>query len=168
MRCLLWLFVLLLGACTVAVPTKPDNYDIAPKATAHLRSPQSVSLVNGYDAESNVQFRLRGGGTLVFERRQLTQTAIAMLTRALEKQGISVTPQAPKTITLQVQPQGLVFQYFRYTGRITLVARLGDAGEVHIPQENLSPMGWTNAFDGAVLFALNDLLEHENFVAYMK
>lgn len=155
-----------LAGCTATVPTKPDNYSVAPKATAHLRPAQSVSLVNGYPAESNLRVRLRGT-TLVLERQKMTDTAIAMLTRALENQGITVTPQAEKTVTLQVQPQGVVFQMFRYTGRINLVAKFGDGKEAHLPQENMSPMGWTNAFDGAVLFALNDLLEHESFVAYM-
>lgn len=161
-----WFLVTLLAGCTVTVPTKPDNYSIAPKAAAHLRSPQSVSLVNGYPTESNLRVKLKGN-TLILERQKMTDTAIAMLTRALENQGISVTPQAEKSITLQVQPQGMVFQMFRYTGRIMLVAKFGDGKEAHLPQENLSPMGWTNAFDGAILFALNDLLEHETFVAYL-
>jgi hypothetical protein len=158
--------LLLLTGCVVTVPTNPDNYKVDPKATAHLRSQGSVALVNGFPDASILRVKLQSN-TFVFDRRQLTETAIAMLTRALEKQGIAVDPESPKKITLRVAPQGMTFQMFRYTGRVMLQARFGDGKEAHIPQESLSPKGWENAFDGAVLFALNDLLEHEYFVAYV-
>jgi hypothetical protein len=157
----------LLAGCTIPVASDPNRYSIEPKTFAHLRAPQAVALLNAYKAESNAEMKLqRSGHTLVVERRQLMETALAMLGRALQQQGYTISPSAPKTITLRVTPTGAMAQAFRYTGRINLEARFGDGTTASIPQENLGAT-WERGFDGAVLFALNDLLEHERFTAYI-
>lgn len=158
--------VALLGGCAVNVGTDPNRFSLEPDATAHLRMPQNVALLNGYKEETKSEYPMPGGNTLVLENKQLTGTAVAMLGRALQKQGYTVSPHAQKTITLRVVPRGYVYQAFRYTGRIMLEAKFGDGTEASIPQENLGAT-WDRGFDGAVLFALKDLLEHERFVAYL-
>jgi hypothetical protein len=156
-----------LSACvTISVPTNPNNYSIEPKAVAHLRAPQSVALKNAYPAEASISFPIQTN-TLVLDQKQLTETAIVMLSRALEKQGIAKSEQAKKTITLRVRAQGYRFQIFRWTGLVILEAQLGDGTVLSYPNENLSGKGYEHAFDGAVLFALNDLLADEKFIAYM-
>jgi hypothetical protein len=150
----------------INVPTNPDNYRIEPKVVAHLRAPQTVALKNAYPAEANISLPIRHN-TLAVEQKQLTETAVVMLSRALEKQGITTSEQAEKRITLRVRAQGYRMQVFRWTGIVILDAELGDGTRISYPNESLSPKGWENAFDGAVLFALQDLLEDERFVAYM-
>jgi len=159
---------LLLGACgmMVNVPTNPDNYSIDPKAVTNLRAPQSVTLKNAYDAETPANMPMRYN-TLVVEQKKLTDTAIVMLSRALEKRGIATSERADKTVTLRIRAQGYRMQTFRWTGQVVLEALLGDGSVISYPNESLSPKGWENAFDGAVLFALNDLLADEKFVAYI-
>jgi hypothetical protein len=169
MRVAAALLSLALGACGIVhtVPTNPNNYSIEPKAVSHLRAPQTVALKNAYAEESTVIFPIQHN-KLSIEQKELTQTAIAMLSRALEKQGITTAEKAEKTVTLRVRAQGYRMQMFRWTGRIILEARLGeDPSPISYPNESLSPKGWENAFDGAVLFALNDLIEDERFVAYI-
>jgi hypothetical protein len=157
-----------LNACgmMINVPTNPDNYNIEPKALAHLRAPQTVALKNAYPGEANASMPIQHN-TLVVEQHKLTETAIVMLRRALEKRGIATAEQAQKTITLRVRAQGYRMQMFRWTGKVMLESQLGDGTTISYPNESLSPKGWENAFDGAVLFALNDLLADEQFVAYM-
>lgn len=157
-----------LGGCGVVttIPTNPNNYDIEPKAVAALRAPQSVALKNGFPQEEKMTMKLEHN-FLVVEQRKLTDTAIAMLGRALEKQGITVSEAADKTLTLRVNARGYVMQFFRWTGQVLLETRLGDGTLVSNPSENLSGKGFEHAFDGAVLFALNDLLADERFTAYM-
>lgn len=150
----------------ISVPTNPDNYSIDPKAVAQLRAPQSVALENAYPVELPAAMPMRNN-TLVVEQQKLTETAIVMLSRALEKQGIAVSPQGDKTITLRVRAQGYRMQMFRWTGQVILETKLGDGTIISYPNESLSPKGWENAFDGAVLFALNDLLSDDRFVAYV-
>lgn len=157
-----------LGGCGVVttIPTNPKNYDIEPKAVASLRAPQSVALKNGFPQEEKATMKIEHN-FLVVEQRKLTDTAIAMLGRALEKQGITVSEAAEKTLTLRVNARGYVMQFFRWTGQVLLETRLGDGTLISNPSENLSGKGFEYAFDGAVLFALNDLLADERFTAYM-
>lgn len=165
--CLLALPVVLgVAACTVSVPTNPHHYDIEANALSRLRAPQAVVLSNAYPGEANATLKLRGA-ELVLDQKQLTDTAIAMLSRAMEKQNIAVSAEAPKSIALRVRVRGVRMQPFRWTGIVILEAQFGDGTSTSIPNENLSGLGWEEAFDGAVLLALNDLAENEKFVAYM-
>ncbi len=167
-------FTLLLAGCAVEVPTNPGTFDVAPEKVSHLqRGKGALSLTNGYSAEAKSNMRMGSGVTWVIDQQRLTDTAIVMLTRALEKQGIEMREQSPKTLALQVQvlrvrmvrhPFSPVAQT---TAGIALQARFGDGSESRIEAENMSPMGGQRAFDGAVLFALNELLEDEKFVSYM-
>jgi hypothetical protein len=150
----------------VNVPTNPNNYSIEPKRVAHLRAPQSVALKNAYPEEASARFPIPSA-TLVVEQKQLTETAIAMLGRALAKQGIASSEQAEKTITMCVRAVGWTAQPFRWTGKVILEAQLGDGAVISYPNEYLSGWSGERAFDGAVLFALNDLLADERFIAYM-
>jgi len=150
----------------VVVPTNPNNYSIEPGAVAKLRTSRSVVLRNGYTEPAPCEMPMRHN-TLVVDQKQLTDTGIAMLARALQKQGIATVQQADNSVTLRVRAQGYAAQPFRWTGKVLLEAQLGDGTLISYPNESLSPKGWENAFDGAVLFALNDLLADERFVAYM-
>ena len=157
------------SACGVmhTVPTDPNHYNIKPETVTHLRASQSVALKNAYPAEASVSLPMPYSQSLVVEQKQLTETAIAILGRALEKQGIAKSGQTEKTITLRVRARGYTSQPFRWTGKIILEAQLGDSTVISYPQENLSGHSMGRAFDGAVLFALNDLLADEKFIAYM-
>ena len=165
---------LLLAGCAVEVPTDPGAFDVKPEKLTHLeRGKGALSLVNGYSSEAKANLRMGSGVTWVVDQGRLTDTAIIMLTRALEKQGIESREQSPKSVALRVQAMRarLVRIPFSPVGQITatvaLEARFGDGTATRIEAENMSPMGGQRAFDGAVLFALNDLLDDEKFVAYM-
>jgi hypothetical protein len=166
-------FILLAG-CAVNVPTDPGAFDVQPDKVKHLqRGKEALSLVNGYSSEAKANLRLQGGVTWVVDQGRLTDTAIIMLTRALEKQGIEMRDQSPKSVALQVQVMRVRMvrhpfsPIMQTTATVALQARFGDGTASRIEAENMSPMGGQRAFDGAVLFALNDLLEDEKFVAYM-
>ena len=167
-----FLFLLLVG-CAVEVPTDPGAFDVAQDKLANLRRGQAVSLVNDYAGEAKANLRLRGGVTWIIDQQRLTETAIIMLTRALEKQGLEPRDQSDKTIALRVQVMRVNLHrpafspVMQTTAMVALQASFGDGTTTRIEAENMSPMGGQRAFDGAVLFALNDLLEDEAFVAYM-
>jgi hypothetical protein len=94
-----------------------------------------------------------------------------MLWRALEKQGLAITSQSGKTVTLKVyQPNALMQVYIGFANtyaRVALDAEFGDGTRTTVLGENRSPAGAPRAFDGAVLFALNKLIVDEKFVAYL-
>lgn len=177
MRLLLYLTAALLvaglGACaqTIPIPTNPATFDVAPEHLSRLRSPQSVSLLNAYSGEEKTSLRV-GQHTWVFDVVQLTDTAIAMLDRAMEKRGLSTSMKAEKKVTLKLRVVGANFSLPmlflpQSTVSVDLDATLGDGTKIAVSAENTSPAGGQRAVDGAVLFALNGLLEDERFVAYM-
>lgn len=161
------------AACATDVATDPDTFRVEPTRASHLRSPQVIALKNAYQTEDKRQFQAGMGHTWTVEQRQLTDTAIAMLSRPLQRQGIAVLAHADRSITLSVQATEATVHTNPFSpiahsnARILLVARLGDGTDVLLPADNHSPLGPQRAFDGAVLRALNELLADQKFVAYM-
>ena len=107
----------------------------------------------------------------MLDQEQFTDTAIAMLGRALEKQGVKVAPSADKVVTLRVRVLGAGLRAYPFvavsSARVGLEANLAGGGEFYVESENGSPGGASRAFDGAVLFTLNQLLEDPKFAAYL-
>jgi hypothetical protein len=165
------LVLALLSGCTIPIASDPQTFNLEAGRLVHLRTPQTVALTNAYPAQTNFEVKMTSGHTWVFDLKQLTDTGIAMLRRGMEKHGMTVGPSAEKTIELRVRVTGARMQGFapapQTTGRVLLEARLGDGTTIPITADNTSPAGASRAFDGAVLFALNQLIIQNGFVAYM-
>ncbi len=164
--------LILAGCVSVGIPTDPDAFSVEIKAVAHLRPAQAVALINGYDSEAKEELKVHPWVTWVFDVRRLTDTAITMLRRPLEKHAITLDAQAGKTITLRVHGmRGHVVTlppYAHTVAHLRLDAQFGDGTRAVIDATNGAPMAnHQRAFDGALLFALNKLLIDEQFVAYM-
>jgi hypothetical protein len=85
-----------LAACGGEIVTSPDAVRIEPFWVAQLRAPQSVVLSNGLS--NPVKYQIRNESiTWELDARQLTDTAIVMLRRALDAQGIRPGAQPDKT-----------------------------------------------------------------------
>jgi hypothetical protein len=165
--------VLGLGACTgFATPntSNPDRFSLEASAVAHLRGPQTVKITNAYPGPAVVQFRV-GRVTLDQDQHQYTDTAIVMLSRALEKHGIGKSEDAGKAVELRVRLAGgrvggRVISP-EYHGRVVIEAQFGDGTATLHPGSDMSPGGWARAFDAAIVVALRGLVAEEKFVAYM-
>lgn len=186
------------------VPTDLGAFQLRPDELAHLQPGQAVSLANGsprnkrngqpIKARVNVYGDLSHGGgkgfghternvvlgSFTLDQDQLTETAIIILARALEKQGIQRRDQAEKTITLSLRPVRM--EKNGMTGcaacalthgpnRVVLAveARFGDDSATTFEVLHEWPVmgGGRQAFDEAVPFALSRLLADEKFVAYL-
>ena len=162
--------VLLLTACTVAVPTNPKSFDVPDGTAAELRPPQPVSLRNAHLVETVVKVN-NGTPAWSSDLRQLTDTAIAILTRAMAKQGASVAPQAEKFVTLRVHSVhavlGGVIIAPRGEARLILEATYPDGSSTSVDALNTAMYSGQNALDGAVMLAVSDLLRHPAFLASM-
>ena len=156
---------------SVDIPTDASTFNVEPQRLAHLKPhQQSIVLRNGYSGSNKVSYKINNV-SWVLDQEQFTNTAIAMLGRALEKHGVKVAPSAEKVITLRVRVLGAGLRIYPFVGvasaRVGLEANLAGVGEFYVESVNGSPGGATRAFDGAVLFTLNQLLEDPKFVAYM-
>lgn len=163
--------VLLAGCISVEVPTDASTFNVDPQRLAHLKlQQQTVALRNGYAGSEKVNYKINNV-TWVLDQEQFTNTAIAMMGRALEKQGVKVSPSADKVVTLRVRVLGAGLRTYPFvavaSARVGLEVNFAGGGEFYVESENGSPGGATRAFDGAVLFTLNQLLEDPKFAAYM-
>jgi hypothetical protein len=154
----------LASGCALEIPTSPDTFSVEPERLAHLRQPQSVDLVNGYSAPSTIEIR-QSPHTLIIDRMQLTETAIAMLGRALRKHGIAAGPGGDKKITLRIV-RAAVVSAPSAPAQAILEAQFGDGTMTTVAADNRG-FSAPRALDGAVLFTLNQLLNDPKFVAYM-
>lgn len=166
------LLVSAVAACgTILVQTDPDTFSVAPAAVSHLRGPQTVALINAYETPTEVVIFRKSGSSWNTDLKELTNTAIAMLGRAMEKQGIRVAPQADKTLTLRVHQVSIGMYGMniapQFPAKLVLEVRYLDGTKTSVEAMNVAPYSQTRAIDGAVLFALNDLVRHEQFVAYI-
>ena len=166
------LFAAALAGCgQFPIQTDASTFSIEPAAVAHLRAQQAVALKNGYAAPAQANMPQGRGQIWTSDLKQLTETAISMLGRALEKQGIRIAPEAEKTVTLRVHElrAGMygVMIHPRVRAMLVLDAQYADGATTSVHALNTSPMGAPRAIDGAVLFALNDLVRNEQFVSYV-
>ena len=165
----------MLAGCAVQVDTSPDTFSLETARVSELRGPQALALHNAYNTPAleyagNQQFGV-GNTTWRFDARQMTNTAMVMLQRALANGAITVAPAADKEITLRVRVAGgrirAIAPWSEVTGYVILDATLGDGSVVSVKADNNSPMGHQRAYDGAILFALNHLLVDRRFVDYV-
>lgn len=162
------------GCGAVDVPTSANTFSIEPASAAHLRGAQPVALKNGYKEAAVRGIGAGKGQTWRVDQKQLTDTALAMLTRAVEQQGVKTSAEAEKSVTLLVRATHGFIQTRAFSpvpqsnASVVLEVEFGDGTQAFIRADNNSPMGVQRAFDGAVLFALNKLLVHEKFVTYVR
>src|SRR6185503_15074222 len=166
------LLACLLGSCSTDPSSDPNRFSLAQGEVAHLRAPQRLTLRNAYTAPAVKQVQA-GLIPLEFDQKQFTDTAIAVLSRAMEKHGIQVAPQGEKTVTLRVRgPTNLRMRgglgATSRTVRLELDAEFGDGTRTSLEAEETTGGEFTRAMDGAVLVALKDLVADEKFLAYMQ
>jgi hypothetical protein len=145
------------------MPTDPGAFSVEAAATSHLRSPQLVTIINGYSAPMLVPTMSK---LVDADLKMVSETAAIMLGRALQAHGIGVAAEAPKTITLRISNLNLSGAPALPVASITLHAQFGDDTASSIAVQNRG-FSAPRAVDGAILFALNRLVLDEAFVAYI-
>jgi hypothetical protein len=158
-----------LGGCAGANSSLGDRFELEPVDVSALRAAQSIALGNGYAyASTHVVNQY-----VTLDESEFTDSTIAMLSRALEKQGIRVAPDAKKSVTLRVRMDSHVLRIPhifapQYYATITLEATLGNGAKLEETAQDMSPGGWGRATDAASVLALKYLVKNEKFVAYLK
>ena len=161
-----------LAGCGGTIYTDPNAVNLEPARLSHLRSPQTITLING--VANATRHEIRQGDEVKWEldTRQLTDTAVETLRRGLQKQGIRDTGQSAKRLTLRVTMRGAYAQFVPAptvlsSARITLEVDFGDGTSTWVDGRNGSAFGVQRAFEGAIQVALTVLLSDPQFVAYL-
>ncbi len=158
-----------LGGCASPNASVGDRFELEPADVSGLRAVEPVALRNGYTyASTHVVNQY-----VTLDEREFTVSAIAMLSRALERQGVRVVPNAKKHVTLRVHMDRHVLRMPhvfapQYYATITLEATLGDGTKLEENAQDMSPGGWGRATDAASLLALKYLVKNDKFAAYLK
>jgi hypothetical protein len=159
----------LAGCANPDVRTNPNTFSVEPAALSQLRRPQTVALNNAYETETKVPLMFNKVRRMA-DLKQHTDTAIVMLRRAMEKQGITVAQQAEKTMVLRLRPIRVHVQlhvlHNQTDAAMFLEVEFGD-GTTTTTRGQKTSSAAESAFDGAILDTLNRLLTDEKFVAYM-
>ena len=161
----------MLAGCGGEIVTNADTLSIEAFRVARLRTPQTVTLNNGLT--SPVKHQIKSPDvTWEVDARQLTDTAIVMLRRALEKQGIKAAAQAEKSATFRIQVRGGMGMFVPVptvaaSARLSLHADFGDGTATSVDGEGGSAFGMQPAYEGAIQNALHRLLIDPAFLAYM-
>jgi hypothetical protein len=148
--------------CTTTVRTSPDSLKLEPGAVSHLPA-RPVTLVNGHTSETQLKFSTPAY-TLIVEPKQMTDTAIEMLRRALPSPGKG----AAKRVVLRVHSPRQAAPYPTPGLTITLDADYADGTRSQVTGQGYSALGATRSFEAALVQALNQLVGDARFVAYMK
>ena len=161
----------MLAGCGGEIVTSPDALSIEPFRVKDLRAPQAVTLGNGLTSPAKHQIKTPDI-TWEVDARQLTDTAIVMLRRALEQRGIKAAPQAGKAVTFRIEVRGGMGMFVPAptvvaSARLTLHADFGDGTATRVDGEGGSAFGMQGAFEGAIQNALHRLLIDPAFLAYM-
>ena len=98
--------------------------------------------------------------------RQFTGSALAMLERRLQHDGIVAEPGSPKTISLRVKDMSVIPSAFIVRVVLTVEAELGDGARRAFRTRDGSPDA-QRALDSAIALALSELVSDEQFIAYV-
>jgi len=163
------LLSLALSACVTVFQTRPDALWIPDGAAAKVRAPQTISLQNAYASETVVKIYQGQGVTTTADLKQLTDTSMTVLTRALAKRGVKVTPQARKSLTLRVHSAalGVAPGYPLAFGSVKLEVTYPDGTGISLSGGYKSVYNTDNVIDNSILRAVLDLLQHSDFLAYV-
>ncbi|HEX7742025.1 MAG TPA: hypothetical protein VF442_06280 [Sphingobium sp.] len=161
-----------LSACgTITVVTDSGAYSV-PGNAATPPAGTSVALLNGYsqDAVKMVANRIQ------LDLRQVTDTAIRMMQRHLERNGVKVDQNAPKKVTLKVVNASMYYVPIPFAEKwrtnLDLEAVLGDGTSTSVRAENSAPVAFRGqvvlqrSVEGATMFAVSDMLRDKRFQAY--
>jgi len=152
----------------------PTSVSVPDGAAQRLRGGQQIAIKNAYDAPTKlivgtVRNPLMGHpSVLEADLHEFTDTAISVLERRMEKDGITMDAEAKKSITLRVRRMSATNPYGNARVSVTLEAALGNGTKTTYQRDHETAwVGWSPAFDGAVLKAVIALLHDVEFLAYV-
>jgi len=159
---------LALGAagCITRVQSDPTTFDVRQDATPRMRGHQSLTISNAYAAPTVVVAYRRDKSSIEVDLRDFTETAVGMMERRLRKDGIDLAPAAAKSVTLRVKNVSVLSDGFAMLSTITMEAELGNGAKRTLRIKNNSTSA-QRALDGAMVRGVTQLLNDEQFLAYV-
>lgn len=161
---------LFLSACSVSHTPKPVAVDIALESEA--AKDVSVNVVNVQEDATKKRIGRAGFGTMYGDLKTWSETAVTLVKTTLEKQGVSISESAPKTLKLSVTDAlldvaGVEFVAALPRCKVSLNVETGDGYTQTYAESNkaLSPPG---ACDKAMTSVVSLMMKDQNILDYLQ
>lgn len=168
---ILGLIALLAGCGTYTVVPDPGAYSVRDQ-TMRLKRGTSIALLNGHPQQEMVMVADR----MQVDARQVADTAISIMRRHLQRNGVTVDPNAPKKVTIRLASATMSYLAIPFAERwrttLELEATMGDGRRASARGENNAPAAFRGqlaiqrSLEGAVLFAVTELLDDPELEVY--
>jgi len=162
--------VISLCGCTTRALSDPTTFEVRDGAVPRLRGEQSIAVKNAYSAPTVVVVQrtqvIGADNKLEVDLKEFTDTAIGMLERRMQKDGITADVAAAKAVTLRVRDVSVLSDGFAALSTVTFEAELGNGLKTVLRIKNNSTSA-QRALDGAMVRGVTQLLNDEQFLAYI-
>lgn len=148
------------AGCVYTIPSDPNAFPLASEKVPSLPAGASVELVNGFSSA----YMARMEGNQQADLQEFTQTAITVMSRALERKGVAVGPGGRKVV-LEVTGPTWTPGFGMTRGSVSLNAGLG-ATKVSTWGE-AAGINATKNFSSAISEAVEKLLQKPEFRDYL-
>jgi hypothetical protein len=158
--------IFILSACgPVKIHSNPETFDLNYRPLPVLEGEHSIRLNNAYTSSQVVDVTPKGPNW-VGDLQQYTDTAIVLLKEEFEKSNISISPDSEKEITVRVYDAEFEMGFWVIRCTLWLESELPDGKIVTVRGDNRSPATVYRAVDGAILRAVENLLQDSQFLEY--
>ena len=151
------------GCGTVRLTASTNSFHIVKERVPSLKSGQTVKVDNFYAKPKVVTLT----GRLDADLQQYTATAMTLLEQGLGHQEISVGPNGKKSIKLQVHNVKYVRGFWSLQVDLNTTVTLGNGKSFTVTHHNSSPASGFRAVSGAIARAVEKILKHNEFIAYI-
>lgn len=159
--------ILMLGGCgPIKIHSNPETFKPNYQPLPVLESKQQIRLDNAYSSEEVVDVTA-DGPNWIGDLQQFTDTAIVILKEEFQKSNIIVLPVSETKMTLRIYNVNFVMGAWMVRCTLWLEIVMPDGKIVAVQGINSSPAGAFRAVDGAIIHAVENMLQDNRFVEYL-
>jgi hypothetical protein len=162
--------MLMMSACSTTHSYKPDIDTYEFPSVTEFRSEHDVNVVNANQSNEPFLFGEAGMGNAhkwMGNLKEWTDVAVEITNRELSARGMTINPEAPKTLQLSILEAIASSGGWGFRGNISLKATTGDGFE-RVYQGESPAMMINRSADGAIMQAVAAMLRDENIINYLK
>jgi hypothetical protein len=158
--------LMLVGCGPLKIHSNPETFKPNYQPLPVFKSKQQIRLENAYLSEEVVDVTA-DGPNWIGDLKQFTDTAIVILTEEFAKSNIHDAPTAETGMTLRIYNVNFVMGAWMVRCTLWLEMVMPDGKIVDVQGINSSPGGAFRAVDGAIIHAVENLLQDKRLVEYL-
>jgi hypothetical protein len=159
--------ILMLGGCgPIKIHSDPETFKPNYQPLPVFESKQQIRLDNAYSSEEVVDVTANGPNW-IGDLQQFTDTAVAILKNEFKKSNISISPVSETQLAIRIYNVNFVMGAWMVRCTLELEILMPDGKAIAVEGMNRSPAGAFRALDGAIIHAVENMLQDNRFVEYL-